>query len=143
MLIPQFLADSGQAIWFTSDTNTAFNILIIFRVIGGIGIGITSVVAPVYISELTLPENRGRFVSIYQLSITLGILLDFLIDWIVLNQAGDAAGVIAKESSGFLNWIFIEELIRNEHNWRKQLGSLRMSSLFLFSTISASGTLFP
>lgn len=120
MLIPQFLADSGQAIWFTSDTNTAFNILIIFRVIGGIGVGITSLVAPVYISELTLPENRGRFVSIYQLSITLGILLAFLIDWIVLNQAGDAAGVIAKESSGFLNWIFVEELIRNEHNWGKQ-----------------------
>lgn len=130
MLTPQFLADSGQAIWFTSDSNTAFNVLIIFRVIGGIGVGITSVVAPVYISELTLPENRGRFVSIYQLSITLGILLAFLIDWIVLNQAGDAAGVIAKESSGFLNWIFVEEL------WRGMFGTeIPIALLFLLLLI--------
>ncbi|MEA1878206.1 MAG: sugar porter family MFS transporter [Bacteroidota bacterium] len=130
MLTPQFLSETGQAVWLTTDANTAFNFLIIFRVIGGIGVGITSVVAPVYISELTLPENRGRFVSIYQLSITLGILLAFLIDWIVLNQAGDAAGIISKESSGFFNWIFVEEL------WRGMFGTeIPIALLFLLLLI--------
>ncbi len=130
MLTPQFMAESGQAVWMTSNADFAFNMLVIFRVVGGIGVGIASVVAPVYISELTLPENRGRFVSIYQLSITLGILLAFLMDWIVLNQAGDAAGVIAKESSGFLNWIFVQEL------WRGMFGTeIPIALLFLILLI--------
>ena len=77
MLPPQFMGNPDNAVWFTSDSGFAFSWLIIVRVIGGTGVGITSVVAPVYISELTLPENRGKIVSIYQLSITLGILLAF------------------------------------------------------------------
>jgi MFS family permease len=115
MLPPQFLGNPGNAVWFTSDSGFAFNMLIIVRVIGGTGVGITSVVAPVYIAELTLPKNRGKIVSIYQLSITLGILLAFLMDWIVLNHAGDAAGIITEEgASGFLNWLFVEEI------WQRQ-----------------------
>ena len=113
MLPPQFLGDPDNALWFTSDSGFAFNMLIIVRVIGGTGVGITSVVAPVYISELTLPENRGKIVSIYQLSITLGILLAFLMDWIVLHNAGDAAGIITGEgSTGLLKWLFVEEIWR-------------------------------
>ncbi len=118
MLPPQFLGDPDSAVWLDFKSGFAFNMLIIVRVIGGIGVGITSVVAPVYISELTLPENRGKIVSIYQLSITLGILLAFLMDWIVLNQAGDAAGIITENgSSGFLNWLFVEEI------WRGMFGT--------------------
>ncbi len=126
MMIPDFLAEPSGSLWVTSSQHFAFNVLIIFRVIGGIGVGITAVVAPVYISELTQPESRGRFVSIYQLSITLGILLAFLMDWIVLNQAGDAAGVITAESSGFFNWIFVQEL------WRGMFGTeIPIALLFL------------
>ena len=107
MLPPQFLGNPDHALWITSDSGFAFSWLIIVRVIGGTGVGITSVVAPVYISELTLPENRGKIVSIYQLSITLGILLAFLMDWIVLHNAGDAAGIITEEgSSAWLNWFW-------------------------------------
>jgi SP family arabinose:H+ symporter-like MFS transporter len=85
------------------------------------------VVAPVYISELTLPENRGKIVSIYQLSITLGILLAFLVDWIVLNGAGEAAGVIAHSASqSFLDWLFVDEI------WRGMLGTEIPVALLFF-----------
>jgi SP family arabinose:H+ symporter-like MFS transporter len=118
MLTPQFQGNLDNPLWFTADMNAAFSMLVIARVIGGIGVGITSVVAPVYISELTLPENRGKIVSIYQLSITLGILLAFLIDWIVLHGAGDAAGVISQNGSlKFFEWLFVQEI------WRGMLGT--------------------
>jgi SP family arabinose:H+ symporter-like MFS transporter len=126
MLPPQFLGDLGQAHWLTSSETFSFSFLIIFRVIGGIGVGITSVVAPIYISELTQPEKRGKFVSIYQLSITLGILLAFLVDWIVLNNAGNAAGVITNEASGFFQWLFVSEI------WRGMFATeIPIAALFL------------
>ena len=118
MLPPVFRGSPEGFAWFATDLKTAFNALIGARLIGGIGVGITAAVAPVYISELTLPGNRGKMVSIYQLSITLGILLAFLVDWLVLAQAGSAAGVVAGESTGgFLNWVFVQEL------WRGMFGT--------------------
>jgi len=130
MLTPQFLGNTDQGLWITSSRDFAFSSLIIFRLIGGIGVGITSVVAPVYISELTLPKNRGKIVSIYQLSITLGILLAFLVDWIVLASAGDAAGIIPEAgSSGFLNWIFVVEI------WRGMLGTEIPIALLFFALL--------
>jgi len=48
--------------------------LILFRVIGGLGVGIASMVSPLYISEFSPPRFRGRLVALYQLAITLGIL---------------------------------------------------------------------
>jgi sugar porter (SP) family MFS transporter len=127
MLTPQFQGNLMNPFWITSTRDTAFNMLVIARVIGGIGVGITSVVAPVYISELTLPENRGKIVSIYQLSITLGILLAFLVDWIVLNGAGDAAGVVSQNGSPlFYEWLFVDEI------WRGMLGTEIPVALLFF-----------
>ena len=127
MLTPQFQGNLNTPLWITSDMDTAFNMLVIARVIGGIGVGITSVVAPIYISELTLPESRGKIVSIYQLSITLGILLAFLIDWIVLHGAGDAAGVIMQNGSPrIFEWLFVEEI------WRGMFGTEVPVALLFF-----------
>lgn len=117
MLPPQFLGNLDHSYWLISEKGDAFTFLIVFRIIGGIGVGITSVVAPIYISELTQPEKRGKFVSIYQLSITLGILSAFLVDWIILNNAGAVAGVIADEAKGFWNWLFVQEI------WRGMFGT--------------------
>ena len=126
MLPPQFLGDLDQAHWLTADADLAFTFLILVRIVGGIGVGITSVVAPIYISELSLPQNRGRMVSLYQLSITLGILLAFLVDWLVLTNAGNAAGVISGEPSGFWKWLFVDEL------WRGMFGTeIPIALLFL------------
>ena len=126
MLPPQFLGDLDQAYWLTANENQAYIFLILVRIVGGIGVGVTSVVAPIYISELSLPQNRGRMVSLYQLSITLGILLAFLVDWLVLTNAGNAAGVISNEPSGFWQWLFVDEI------WRGMFGTeIPIALLFL------------
>lgn len=49
-----------------------------FRFIGGVGIGVSSVVAPTYISEISTPKTRGRLVALYQFNIVFGILIAFL-----------------------------------------------------------------
>lgn len=51
--------------------------LIAFRLIGGIGVGIVSVVSPMFISELAPAKIRERMVAFYQLSITVGIVLTY------------------------------------------------------------------
>ncbi len=53
---------------------------IIFRFIGGIGIGIASMLAPMYISEMAPAAIRGRLISIYQLGIVIGILLIYFVN---------------------------------------------------------------
>lgn len=49
-----------------------FNQLVLYRIIGGIGIGIVSIISPLYISEIAVAEYRGRLVSLYQLAVTVG-----------------------------------------------------------------------
>lgn len=54
------------------------SIFIASRVIGGLGIGISTVVAPMYISEIAPPKQRGRLTGMFQFNIVLGILLAFV-----------------------------------------------------------------
>jgi MFS transporter, SP family, galactose:H+ symporter len=62
--------------------------LLVGRFVVGIGIGFSSVVAPLYISEVAPAPTRGALVSLYQFAITVGILAAYLIDYAL---AGDAA----------------------------------------------------
>ena len=55
----------------------SFTVLIIFRLIGGLGIGVASMVSPLYISEFAPSRLRGMMVSLYQLAITIGIVLAY------------------------------------------------------------------
>ena len=48
--------------------------LITYRIIGGLGIGVASMICPLYISEIAPPNFRGRMVALYQLAITIGIV---------------------------------------------------------------------
>jgi SP family arabinose:H+ symporter-like MFS transporter len=57
--------------------------LIAFRIIGGLGIGGSSVLAPMYIAELSPPEWRGRLVGCFQVTIVLGILLAYLSNFMI------------------------------------------------------------
>jgi SP family arabinose:H+ symporter-like MFS transporter len=59
----------------------SFNIFVIFRILGGIGIGLASNLSPMYIAEISPAEVRGRFVSLNQLTIVIGILAAQLINW--------------------------------------------------------------
>ncbi len=58
----------------------SLNMFIFFRMIGGIGIGIASILSPMYISEIAPASIRGRLISIYQLGIVIGILLIYFVN---------------------------------------------------------------
>ncbi len=66
-------------------------ILILFRVIGGIGVGVASVIAPAYIAEVSPARIRGRLGSLQQMAIVLGIFLSLLVDWLLASLAGGAS----------------------------------------------------
>ena len=57
---------------------TNVEIFIVARVIGGLGIGISTVVAPMYISEIAPPQHRGRLAGMFQFNIVFGILIAFV-----------------------------------------------------------------
>jgi SP family galactose:H+ symporter-like MFS transporter len=54
-------------------------VLVVARVVIGVAIGLASAAAPVYISEVAPPESRGRLVSFFQLAVTIGILVAYLV----------------------------------------------------------------
>ncbi len=85
--------------------------LVIFRMIGGFGIGIVSIVSPIYISEVSPAHVRGTMVSFYQLFITIGFLLAYLANFLILKRA------ILDSTSGNL----YVRMFNNEY-WRGMLG---------------------
>ncbi|MEM6699625.1 MAG: sugar porter family MFS transporter [Bacteroidota bacterium] len=63
----------------------------IFRFIGGLGVGASSVAAPIYISEIAPPEKRGRLVAIYQFNLVFGILIAFFSNYFIGQYLGENA----------------------------------------------------
>ena len=59
-----------------------------FRFMGGVGIGISSVVAPTYISEISTPATRGKLGAMYQFNIVFGILIAFLSNYFLQGVGG-------------------------------------------------------
>ena len=59
-----------------------------FRFIGGVGVGASSVAAPIYISEISSPKNRGRLVALYQFNLVLGILIAFISNYLLSGFGG-------------------------------------------------------
>lgn len=59
-----------------------------FRFLGGLGIGISSVVAPTYISEISTPATRGRLGAMYQFNIVFGILVAFISNYLLQGVGG-------------------------------------------------------
>ncbi|MEU8958246.1 sugar porter family MFS transporter [Streptomyces sp. NPDC048518] len=67
--------------------------LTVWRLIGGIGIGMASVIGPAYIAEVAPPAYRGRLASFQQAAIVIGIAVSQLVNWGILNMAdGDQRG---------------------------------------------------
>lgn len=75
-----------------------------FRFLGGLGIGISSIAAPTYISEISTPATRGRLVAMYQFNIVFGILIAFLSNYFLEGMGG-------------------------AHDWRWMLGVMALPSL--------------
>jgi len=65
-------------------------VFIIARVIGGLGIGISTVVAPMYISEIAPPKYRGRLAGMFQFNIVFGILIAYVSNWLLGGLGADA-----------------------------------------------------
>lgn len=63
----------------------AFTLLVLARMIGGIGVGMASVVSPMYIAEFPPASTRGRMIAYYQLAITIGILLAYFSNALLLK----------------------------------------------------------
>src|SRR5438045_3485592 len=84
----------------------ALGLLIVFRVIGGVGVGVASVIAPAYIAEIAPAHIRGRLGSLQQLAIVLGIFLALLTDYVLANVAGGSENTLALGLEAW-RWMFI------------------------------------
>jgi sugar porter (SP) family MFS transporter len=85
---------------------TTFSILVWFRLIGGIGIGLASNLSPMYIAEVSPASLRGKFVSINQLTIVIGVLAAQTVNWIIAEPvpAGSSAQDILSSWNGQVGW---------------------------------------
>ena len=101
----------------------SFDGLVAYRIVGGIGIGIVSIVSPIYISEVSPARIRGTLVSLYQLAVTAGFLLAYLANWVI-----DTQGDISVSGSLWTN-------IWNSEMWRGMLGSETLPALLFFIII--------
>jgi len=98
-----------------------FDDLVVYRIIGGVGIGIVSIVSPMYISEISPAKVRGTMVALYQLAITVGLLLAYLVNYAILSGSADASF-----SNPWLQKIFVGEM------WRGMLGSESVVTILFF-----------
>ncbi|MCA0132520.1 sugar porter family MFS transporter [Winogradskyella alexanderae] len=62
----------------------------LFRFLGGIGVGASTIAAPAYVSEISPAKNRGKLVALYQFNIVLGILIAFLSNYLLRNVGDNA-----------------------------------------------------
>lgn len=91
----------------------SFTLLVTARIIGGLAIGIVSIVSPLYISEISVPAYRGQLVALYQLAITIGFMGAYFANYILLNYSENGA---IELTSPLLKLIFHDEA------WRAMLG---------------------
>lgn len=101
-----------------------FAFLIPARVIGGVGVGMASVLAPMYISEFVPPRLRGRLVALYQLSIVIGILVAYFSNWSLLGFS--EANPDAFGGGGSLHWLMVSEV------WRGMFGAEMIPAAVFF-----------
>ena len=101
-----------------------FNQLVMYRIMGGLGIGIVSIVCPLYISEISPASHRGRMVSLYQLAVTVGFLGAYLMNYYLLNL-----------STGFTSDNPQLFKIFGTENWRGMLGAETIPAFLFFVII--------
>jgi sugar porter (SP) family MFS transporter len=97
----------------------SFTMLIIARMIGGLGVGASLILAPMYIAEISPAKVRGTMVSFNQLNIVIGISVAFFTNYLILIL-GDSDG----------NWV--SQLGISKHNWRWMLGLETLPAILYF-----------
>lgn len=104
-----------------SDTQT---LLIIFRLIGGLGVGIASMLSPLYISEVSPAHIRGRMVALYQFAITIGILSAYFSNAWLLKIHNEI-----DFNSHILNYVVSNEV------WRSMFGTEMIPAAIFFISL--------
>src|SRR5206468_8688364 len=79
---------------------------LIFRLLGGLGVGASSVTAPIYISEISPAERRGKLVGLFQFNVVFGIVVSYLSNYLIG--------------------------LTGEHSWRLMLGIQAIPSAVFF-----------
>lgn len=97
------------------------NELVGYRLMGGVGIGVVSIISPLYISEISVARYRGRLVTLYQLAITIGIVASYFVNSLVLKHSMSAA-----YDMPWMQAIFVDE------SWRAMLGMETIPALIFF-----------
>ena len=84
----------------------SYTIFVIFRIIGGIGIGLASALSPMYIAEVAPAHLRGRFVSLNQMTIVIGILAAQIINLLIAEKVpvGATDAFIQASWNGQVGW---------------------------------------
>jgi len=101
--------------------------LVIYRIVGGVGIGVASVISPLYISEISVSRFRGTLVALYQLAITVGFMGAYLVNYAISNYA-----VHMKEigtTSGLWGKYMVTE------SWRGMLGAESLPAILFFGIL--------
>lgn len=93
--------------------------LVVARMIGGLGVGASLIIAPMYIAEIAPPESRGRLVSFNQLNIVLGISVAFFTNYLILAYGKSGTDLA-------------QALKLHEWNWRWMLGIEFLPALLYF-----------
>lgn len=91
---------------------TDWYLFLFFRFIGGLGVGASSVAAPMYISEISPAEKRGRMVAAFQINIVFGILVAYLSNYLLAGVAGEDSwrwmlGIEALPAALFIGLLFM------------------------------------
>lgn len=102
--------------------SNSINVLIFFRLLGGLGVGIASMMSPLYISEISNAADRGKLVSVYQFAITIGILVAYFAN----------ARLLYISQKYLFSDGSVLNLVLNREVWRGMLGSLSIPALFFF-----------
>ena len=103
---------------------TNFTLFLLFRMLGGIGVGASLIIAPMYIAEIAPAEKRGKLVSVNQLNIVLGITVAFFSNYLIVSLADSDA-----------SWV--TSLGIAEHNWRWMLGIEALPAVLYFFVLMA------
>ena len=84
-------------------------LLAMARLIGGLGVGVAGMVAPLYIAEISPPHIRGRMISVYQFAITIGILVAYFANALFQHLHETP---LFETSGGLYHWMIVEEVWR-------------------------------
>ena len=93
----------------------------LFRWLGGVGIGLASNLSPMYIAEISPAATRGRFVSINQLTIVIGILAAQIVNWLIARAVPEGATLD-----------FIRESWNGQVGWRWMFGAETVPASLFF-----------